>query len=92
MRQTTIRSFNLDWEVAHALRYKKKNQSAYVNRVLREKLLDGFAPVSIADVSEVALSCFLRDRTNDEKLKRQLQDHIDYLTSLNRDEIGRAHV
>ena len=86
MRQTTIRSFNLDWEVAHALRYKKKNQSAFVNRVLREKLLDFDSPISIADVSELGLACFLRDKTEDKKLARQLQDHIDYLISLSRDE------
>ena len=49
MRQTTIRSFNLDWEVAHALRYNKKNQSAYVNRVRREKLITKDAPLTLGD-------------------------------------------
>ena len=85
MRQTTIRSFNLDWEVAQALRYKKKNQSAYVNRVLREKLLDGLSPVTIADVSELALTCFLRDKVQDDFIKKILQRHADDLISLNRD-------
>lgn len=86
MRQTTIRSFNLDWEVAHALRFKKKNQSAFVNRVLREKLLDAKAPMAISDVSELGLTCFLRDLTADKKLARQLQEHADYLISLKSDE------
>ena len=86
MRQTTIRSFNLDWEVAHALRYKKKNQSAYVNRVLREKLLDGLAPMPISDVSELGLTCFLRDKVQDQFLKKILQKHADHLISLSHDE------
>ena len=85
MRQTTIRSFNLDWEVAHALRYHKKNQSAFVNRVLREKLIDRDGPLALADASELVLTCYLRDLTADKKLARQLQEHADYLISLNRD-------
>ena len=86
MRQTTIRSFNLDWEVAHALRYKKKNQSAFVNRVLREKLITKDAPLALGEASELVLTCFLRDLTSDKKLARQLQDHADYLISLKYDE------
>ena len=82
MRKTTIRSFNLDWEVAHALRFKKKNQSAFVNRVLREELLEEQRPLALCDATEVHLACVLRDMTNDDKLYRQLQDHIDYLISL----------
>ena len=86
MRQTTIRSFNIDWEVAHALRYQKKNQSAFVNRVLREKLITKDGPISLADASELLLTCFLRDQVNDDFLKKILQRHADNLISLNRDE------
>lgn len=89
MRQTTIRSFNLDWEVAHALRFKKKNQSAYVNAILRDHLVEGKFPIALRDAPEILLACFLRDKTTDKKLARQLQDHIDYLhdfTSSSRDE------
>jgi len=86
MRQTTIRSFNLDWEVAHALRFKKKNQSAFVNRVLREKLIDKNAPLALGEASELVLTCFLRDQVNDEFLKKILQRHADNLISSNRDE------
>ena len=89
MRQTTIRSFNLDWEVAHALRFKKKNQSAYVNSILRDHLVDGKFPVALRDATEILLACHLRDKTKDKKLARQLQDHIEYLHNLtfsNRDE------
>ena len=85
MRQTTIRSFNLDWEVAHALRFKKKNQSAYVNNILRDHLVEGRHPVALRDAPEILLACHLRDKTTDKKLARQLQEHIDYLISLNRD-------
>ena len=86
MRQTTIRSFNIDWEVAHALRYQKKNQSAFVNRVLREKLIDKDGPIALADASEHLLTCYLRDMINDEFLKKILQRHADNITSLNRAE------
>jgi hypothetical protein len=86
MRQTTIRSFNLDWEVAHALRYKKKNQSAYVNRVLREKLITKDAPLALGEASELVLTCFLRDQVNDEFLKKILQRHADNLISSKSDE------
>ena len=86
MRQTTIRSFNLDWEVAHALRFKKKNQSAFVNRVLREKLITQDAPLALGEASELVLTCFLRDKVNDEFLKKILQRHADNLISLSRDE------
>ena len=81
MRQTTIRSFNLDWEVAHALRYNKKNQSAFVNRVLREKLITRDAPLALAEASELHLTCYLRDMVNDEFLKKILQRHADNLIS-----------
>lgn len=81
MRQTTIRSFNLDWEVAHALRYNKKNQSAFVNRVLREKLITKDAPLALAEASELHLTCYLRDMVNDEFLKKILQRHADNLIS-----------
>ena len=84
MRQTTIRSFNIDWEVAHALRYHKKNQSAFVNRILREKLIDKDGPIALADASELLLTCYLRDQVNDEFLKKILQRHADNITSLNR--------
>ena len=86
MRQTTIRSFNLDWEVAHALRWHKKNQSAFVNRVLREKLIDKNGPLALADASELHLTCYLRDLVNDEFLKKILQKHADHLISLSHDE------
>jgi len=86
MRQTTIRSFNLDWEVAHALRYKKKNQSAFVNRVLREKLITKDAPLALGEASELVLTCFLRDQVNDEFLKKILQRHADNLISSKSDE------
>ena len=85
MRQTTIRSFNLDWEVAHALRFKKKNQSAFVNRVLREKLITQDAPLVLGEASEIVLTCFLRDKVQDDFLKQILQRHADHLISLNRD-------
>lgn len=85
MRQTTIRSFNLDWEVAHALRYQKKNQSSFVNRILREKLIDKNGPLAVADASEIVLTCYLRDLVDDEFLKQILQRHADHLISLNRD-------
>ena len=85
MRQTTIRSFNLDWDVAHALRYKKKNQSAFVNRVLREKLITQDAPLALGEASELVLTCFLRDKVEDDFLRRCLQAHADYLISSNRD-------
>ncbi len=81
MRQTTIRSFNLDWEVAHALRYNKKNQSAFVNRVLREKLITKDAPLALSEASELHLTCYLRDMVNDEFLKKILQRHADNLIS-----------
>lgn len=81
MRQTTIRSFNLDWEVAHALRYNKKNQSAFVNRVLREKLITKDAPLALAEASELHLTCYLRDMVDDEFLKKILQRHADNLIS-----------
>ena len=86
MRQTTIRSFNLDWEVAHALRYNKKNQSAFVNRVLREKLITRDAPLALGEASELQLTCYLRDLVNDEFLKKILQKHADHLISSNHDE------
>ena len=86
MRQTTIRSFNLDWEVAAALRYKKKNQSAFVNRVLREKLIDHMTPIAMCDAPEIVLTCYLRDKVTDEFLKKILQRHVDNLTSSDRDE------
>ena len=86
MRQTTIRSFNLDWDVAHALRFKKKNQSAYVNRVLRAKLITQDAPLALADASELHLTCYLRDLVNDQFLKKILQKHADHIISLNHDE------
>lgn len=86
MRHTTIRSFNLDWEVAHALRYQKKNQSSFVNRVLREKLIDRDAPLALCDASELHLTCFLRDLVKDQFLKKILQKHADHLFSLRHDE------
>mgnify|MGYP003147860087 CR=1 FL=1 len=86
MRQTTIRSFNLDWEVAHALRYNKKNQSAFVNRVLREKLIEKNTPLALGEASELVLTCFLRDQVNDEFLKKILQRHADNLISSKSDE------
>ena len=85
MRQTTIRSFNLDWEVAHALRYHKKNQSSFVNRVLREKLIDRDGPLALCDASELHLTSYLRDLVDDEFLKQILQRHADHLISLNHD-------
>ena len=86
MRQTTIRSFNLDWEVAHALRFQKKNQSSFVNRVLREKLITRDAPLALGEASELHLTCYLRDLVNDEFLKKILQKHADHLISSNHDE------
>ena len=86
MRQTTIRSFNLDWEVAHALRFKKKNQSAFVNRVLREKLITQDAPLALSEASEIVLTCFLRDKVQDDFLKKILQKHADHLISSSHDE------
>ncbi len=86
MRQTTIRSFNLDWEVAHALRFKKKNQSAYVNRVLREKLIDEDSPKALCDATERQLTMYLRDKVQDEFLYKILQRHVDNLISSNHDE------
>lgn len=86
MRQTTIRSFNLDWEVAHALRFKKKNQSAFVNRVLREKLITQDAPLALGEASEIVLTCFLRDKVQDDFLKKILQKHADHLISSSHDE------
>ena len=86
MRQTTIRSFNLDWEVAHALRFKKKNQSAFVNKVLREKLITQDAPLALGEASEIVLTCFLRDKVQDDFLKKILQKHADHLISSSHDE------
>ena len=86
MRQTTIRSFNLDWEVAHALKFKKKNQSAFVNRVLREKLITQDAPLALGEASEIVLTCFLRDKVQDDFLKKILQKHADHLISSSHDE------
>jgi len=85
MRQTTVRSFNIDWEVAMALRFKKKNQSAFVNRILREELLDETRALALCDAPEIQLACFLRDLTEDKKLASQLQDHIDYLLEIRKE-------
>ena len=79
-----LRTFNLDDDVIHMLRFKAKNQSRYVNDLLRKQLFrdKNQERKYLDEVPLTLLASMLIQSTTKRSLKEALYEHIEELEQL----------